>query len=330
MARISPKLWLGILIILALGVAGAIYFARPHPTGRPVVAIATLMTHPSLDALEKGLRDELADEGYVEGKNIEYVVRNANGQIPLTATIANELASRNPSVIVPITTPMAQAVLKAWKGPIVFSSVTDPISAKVVPTLAGQPNITGASDAWPYEAQIKLIRELTPKARRIGVLFNPGESASQFGIQQIRKFAAQEGLILVEAPVSSTNDMYPAARGLVGRVDALYLSSDNTVISGMAGALKVALENKLPYYVGDSGTVEKGGLAAVSVGYYQHGRHTGQLIARTLRGERNIPVVVESGTEVFVNTKAAELMGVVIPENVLKRAAHVYIEIRSQ
>jgi putative ABC transport system substrate-binding protein len=158
----------------------------------------------------------------------------------------------------------------------------------------------------------------------LGVLFNPGEAASQYGIREIRKYAEPLGFTLVEASVSSTNDVFPAARNLASRVDALFLSSDNTVIAGMAGALQVARQNKLPLYVGDSGTVQKGGLAAVSVGYLALGRETGKLAARVLRGERNIPTFVAHGDEIYVNTKAAEMMGVTIPESVLQRATKVF------
>jgi putative ABC transport system substrate-binding protein len=289
------------------------------------IAISTLMPHPALDAVQEGLKAELTAEGFIEGKNTSYIIQNANSQIQLAAGIANDLAARNPNVIVAITTPMAQAVAKVAKAPVVFAAVTDPVGAGLVASVEkGEPNITGTSDAWPYDAQLKLIREITPNATRLGVLFNPGEAASQYGIQQIRKYAAPLGFTLVEGSVSSTNDVFPTARGMIGRVDALFLSSDNTVIAGIAGALQVAKQNRIPLYVGDSGTVQKGGLAAVSVGYLELGRETGKLVARVLRGERNIPTVVAQGTEIYLNTAAAELMGVKIPESVMKRATKVF------
>jgi putative ABC transport system substrate-binding protein len=324
MRRISKGIIALALAVLVVG--GWVLWSslRNEDTPKPVVAVATLMTHPALSELERGMRDELASQGFVDGRTIDFVHRNANGQVQLTSTIANELAAMNPAVTVPITTPMAQAVVQTARGPVVFASVTDPIGARVVTTLAGQPRITGASDAWPYEAQLRLIREITPNVRRIGVFYNPGEAASQTGIREIRRYASELGFTLVEQPVNSTGEMSLAARGLADRVDAFLLSSDNTVISGMAGALRVAIERRIPYYVGDSGTVEKGGLAAVSVGYYQHGRHTGQLIARVLRGETNIPVIVERGEEVSVNLAAAQAMGVTIPPQVLRRATNVY------
>lgn len=289
------------------------------------IGIATLLSEPSLEEVQQGIKEELTHEGFVEGQNTEYIVQNANNQIQLAATIANDLASRDLSVIVPITTPMAQAVAKVAKGPIVFAAVTDPVGAGLVTSIdSGEPNITGTSDAWPYEQQLKLIHTITPKVQRIGVLFNPGDAASQYGMRQIRKLAQDLGFTLVEAAVNSTNDVSPAARGLVGRVDALFLSSDSTVIAGIAAAFQVAQQNKLPLYVGDGGAVKNGGLAAYSVGYLGLGRDTGKLIARVLRGERNIPTVVEHGSEVYLNSEAAKRMGVTIPEAVLKQATKVY------
>jgi putative tryptophan/tyrosine transport system substrate-binding protein len=315
-----------LLTALILGVS-----CRTSPGEQQVktIAIATLMSHPALDAVQDNLKKELERQGFQEGKNVRYVVKNANGQIPLTASIANELAAQNPDIIVAVTTPMAQAVAKTAKCPVVFAAVTDPVGAGVVKSLEqGEPNVTGTSDAWPYEDQLKLIRRISPNAKRLGVLYNPGEAASQYGIKEIKKYAPAHGFEVVEGPVTSTNDVYPVSQSLAGRVDALFLSSDNTVISGVAAAVKAAIERKIPLYVGDSGTVEKGGLAAVSVGYQELGVETGKLAARTLRGEKNIPTVVGHGSEVYLNQKAAEMMGVTIPPDVLSGATKVYTDIK--
>ena len=325
------KKWLlTILIVTVAGIVAVISnkFVKTEPNMK-VVAIATLMSHPALDAVQENLKKELEREGFIDGKNIRYVLKNANGQVQLAANIANELASQDPDVIVAVTTPMAQAVAKVAKRPVVFAAVTDPVGAGLVKSLdVGEDTITGTSDAWPYEDQLKLIRKISPNIKRLGVLFNPGEAASQYGIKEIRRFAPSFGFELVEGSVSSTGEVYPVAQNLAGRVDGMFLSSDNTVIGGVAAAVKVAVEYKIPLYVGDSGTVEKGGLAAVSVGYSELGTETGKLVARTLNGEKNIPTVVARGSEVYINKKAAQMMGVVIPEDVLRNATKVYEEIK--
>lgn len=293
------------------------------------IGISTLMSHPALNSVISSMKEELTARGYIEGKNVEYVLRNANGQVNLTPAIAQELSNMNLDAIVSVTTPMSQAVVKVSRVPVIFSAVTDPVGAKIVKDIKkGQKGVTGVSDAWPYEAQISLIKEILPRAKTIGVLYNPGEAASQYGIKQIRKIAKSKGYSLKEATVSTTTEVYGAASAIVNSVDVLYLSSDNTVIEGVAGAIKVAIENKKPLMVGDSGTVEKGGLVAVSVGYVQVGKDTGVLVDRILKGEDKIPTVIEQGDEIYINAASAKLMNVELPEGLIKRAKKVYQEIK--
>lgn len=318
------------VVLLALSTALLLYWRQTGIKKQDVyrVGIVTLTTHPSLDALQEGLKEKLAAEGFVAGRNVIFVERNANGQVQAAATIANDLATQDLDVVVPITTPIAQAVVKAAKAPVVFSAVTDPIGAGITASLEKpQPTITGASDAWPYHSQLKLIREILPTARRLGVLFNPGDAAAQYGIERIRRLAPKEGFELVEGSISATSEVFPVASNLAQRVDALFLSSDSLVIAGIAGAVRVAIDEKVPLFVGDSGTVAQGGIGAVSVGYRELGRTTGGLVARILRGERNIPIVVASGDEVYLNTEAAQLMGVSIPPKLLSRATRIYTSI---
>lgn len=327
----SHRRFVALLMVLTLTFTVWATSCKPTEQSKKekVIAVATLMSHPALDAVQENMRQQLEKEGFQEGKNVRYVFKNANGQMALTANIASELNSQNPDVIVAVTTPMAQAIVKSSKAPVVFAAVTDPVGAGIVKSMdQGEPNITGTSDAWPYDDQLKLIRRVTPNVKRLGVLYNPGEAASQYGIKEIRRLAPANGFEVIEGAVNSTNEVYPVAQSLVGKVDALFLSSDNTVIGGVAAAVKVAAEHKRPLYVGDSGTVEKGGLAAVSVGYAELGVETGKLVARVLRGERNLPTVVGRGSEVYVNTKAAEMMGVTVPEEVLRSATKVYTEIK--
>lgn len=321
------KKWLSIILaitLLAFVVLAPKIFIKSKPNAK-VIAIATLMSHPALDAVQENMKKELEKLGFHDGKNVRYVIRNASGQVQLAANIATELVAQEPDVIVAITTPMAQSVLKTSRCPVVFAAVTDPVGAGLVKSLdEAETNVTGTCDAWPYEDQLKLIRKISPSAKRLGVLYNPGEAASQYGIKKIRIFAPRLGFDLVEGSVNSTGEVYPVAQNLAERVDVLFLSSDNTVIGGMAGAFKVAVEHKIPLYVGDSGTVEKGGLAAVSIGYSELGIETGKLVARFLNGERKIPTFVARSSEVYINKKAAEMMGVTVPQEVLRSATKIY------
>jgi len=314
-----------ITLLLVVSALGSCH--RPPKNSVKKVAIATLMTHPALDAVIQNMKTELAARGYKEGETIEYSVKNANGDPNLAVTIVRELERENPDVLVAITTPVAQVAVKEANSPIVFSAVTDPVGSGVVSSLQKPPaNITGVSDAWPYKAQLTLARQIIPSARHLAVVFNPGESTSQYGMAQIREIAPTLGFDLVEIPVSSAQEIFGALRLKIRNVDAVYLSSDNTVIEGVPAALSVCLANKKALFVGDSGTVEKGGLAAASVGYPGVGRSTGVLVDRMLHGERSIPVVVAEGDEIFLNLDTAKRIGLTIPPSVRQRATQVFGE----
>jgi len=294
-----------------------------------VIAIANLQEHPILDAVQKGVLDELNRAGYRDGSTAKIIIRNANGDMQKVALIAKELATLRPDVTVAITTPISQAIVKTTTRPIVFGALTDPVGAGIVVSLdQAVPDITGTTDALPYEEQLKLVRRILPNAKRLGILFNPGEAASQFAIKEIRRVAPSLGFELLEGPVSTTNDVYPVAQNLVTRVDVLLISTDNTVASGIAGAVKVAIGKKVPLFACDSGSVEKGAIAAVSPGYYYIGVDTGKLAVRVLRGEGSLRVIPPQGGDIYINRKAAELMGCQLPDDVLKQATKIFEEIK--
>ena len=168
--RNARRATISALIVTAIAIAVLSAGCDASKRAMKTVAIATLMTHPALDAVQDNLKKELARQGYVDGKNVRYIVRNANSQLGLAASIANELAAMKPDVTVAIATPMAQAVAKVARGPVVFAAVTDPVGAGLVAsTDKGEKMITGTSDAWPYGAKLKLIRKISPKIGRAHV-----------------------------------------------------------------------------------------------------------------------------------------------------------------
>ena len=290
------------------------------------VFVITLMSHPSLDTVIENMKIALSELGYIEGESIEYNMKNANGDqnaiIPMLTTIGRS------DMVVAITTPVAQMVTyKVYRIPIVFSAVTDPVGSGIINSMdLPLENITGVSDAWPYESQFALMREIMPDARNIGVPNNPGDSASQYGMNMVQGLAPKYGFDITEIPAFSTAVMYGNLRTFVreGELDAIYIISDNTVISGFAAILKIASRHDLPIFAGDSGTVEQGAVASVSVGYSGVGRITGELVARTLQGETHIPVQVIENGDIILNLNAAKEIGLDIPPDVLARAAKVF------
>ncbi len=300
----------------------------------PVVAadktlkITAIVEHPALDAARKGIKDELAERGYEAGKNLSWEFQSAQGDVGTAGQIAKKFVGDNPDVIVAIATPSAQAAVAAARGtvPIVFTAVTDPVAAKLItnPDRPGA-NVTGVTDLSPLGAHLDLIKELTPTARRVGVPHNPGEANAVVLVELLKKMAPSRGMEIVTASAPSTNDVLSAARSLVGKVDVIYVPTDNTVVSALESIIKVGIDAKIPVYAGDTDSVPRGAMAALGFNYYDIGRQTGRMIVRIFKGEKpgNIPVEGVNKTELYVNPGSATKMGVSIADAVIKRAKKV-------
>lgn len=291
------------------------------------VAITQIVEHPSLDAAREGIIDELQNAGFVLGEDLEVDYQNAQGNPATAAQIARKFVGDAPDVIVAISTPSAQAVAAATRDiPVVFSAVSDPVGAKLVKDL-DRPggNITGTSDLAPVAQQLDLIKEITPAAKKLGVIYNPGETNSVTLVNLLKELAPKRGFALSEAAAPRTGEVLSAARQLQGRVDAIYIPLDNTVVSALESVIKVANEAKLPVYSADIDSVERGTLAALGFDYYDLGRQTGRLVVRLLGGEKpgTIPVERVHDMNLLVNPEAAEILGITVPETVLNRAVNL-------
>ncbi|WP_369602138.1 ABC transporter substrate-binding protein [Hahella sp. SMD15-11] len=291
------------------------------------VAITQIVEHPALDACRTGVRDELAAQGYKEGENLRWIYENAQGNPATAAQIAKKFAGEQPDVIVAITTPSAQTVAASVRGiPVVFAAVTDPVGAKLVESL-DKPGklITGTTDMLPLERHLELVKRVVPGVKRIGTLYNPGEANSVSLVKRLKSVASAQELEVVEAVATKTSEILNAAKSLVGKVDAIYLLTDNTVISAVEAVIQVGERNKLPVIAADTDTVKRGAVAAYGFNYYDVGRQTGKIVARILKGESpaNIPVQGVEKLELYVNPKAAERMGITLDESLIKEAKAV-------
>jgi putative ABC transport system substrate-binding protein len=315
--------WLKISAALALtlGLAG------PAAAADAVVAVTAIVEHPALDAVRQGVQDQLAADGYEVGKNLDFQFESAQGNPATAAQIAQKFAGDAPDVIVAISTPSAQAVAGATKDiPIVFSAVTDPLGAKLVDSLQRPGgNVTGMSDLSPIGAHLDLIKEITPDVATLGVIYNPGEANSVTLLDLLTLSAPERGIEIVEAAAPRSSDVQAAAQSLVGRVDAIYVPTDNTVVTALEAIVGVGVDNQLPVYAGDTDSVPRGAMAALGFNYYDIGIQTGKIVARVLGGEApgDIPVEGVEITELYVNPGAAERMGVTLPEAVIARAKTV-------
>jgi len=288
---------------------------------RPSVAIFNLLSHPILDASVKGIKEGLADNGYGAGE-VRLIEVNANGEMDKLNTFALELLSARPDVIVPVSTPVTQAVAKV-AGPeqaIVYSTVTNPDDVGMQSEPA---NMTGVSDAVNYAANLDLIQAALPNARSLGIMYNSGERNSQFGVEQTRKLAEERNLDLVVVSIAGSGEVADAARSMVGTVDAFYVGSDNTVVSAIEALTSVAYENDIPVFASDAGSVQRGAAAAISVDYEQVGLAAGELVARILDTgvlPGTIAPVSVQGDLLVVNVAAIERLGLTIPAEMMAGA----------
>jgi len=291
------------------------------------VSVTAIVEHPALDAVRDGVRDGLGEAGYKEGENLEFTYESAQGNPATAAQIAREFVGNSPNVIVPISTPSAQAAAAATREiPIVFSAVTDPLAAGLVKSNE-EPggNVTGVSDLTPIADHVALIKELVPNVKSVGFIFNPGEANSVVLLDLFKKEAEKQGLSVVEAPANKSADVQAAARSLVGKAEAMYVPTDNTIVSALEALVGVANDNDLPLISGDTDSVERGALASVGFNYYELGKDTAEVVVKVLKGENPgaIPVTFASGTDLVVNRKAAEAMGVELPQAIVDRATKV-------
>lgn len=311
---------------------GAIAVGCGGPNADPAstlksVSVTQIVEHPSLNAVRDGLKEELIAAGFTPDQTLNWQWESAQGN-PATATqIAQKFAGESPNVIVAISTPSAQSAAQAAKQtPVIFSAVTDPINAKLVKQLESPGGlVTGVRDFAPADKHLDLITRLVPQAKRIGVLYNAGESNSVSIVKFLKQSAVDRQLTIEEATVSNSAEVANAARSLVGKVDAIYVPTDNTLVSALNSVLQVGIQNQLPVFSGDNESVEKGAIASLGFNYYDIGKQTGKIVARVLNGESpgNISVESPAKVELAVNPQAAAQMGVKIPDALLQEAVKV-------
>lgn len=292
-----------------------------------VVAITQIVEHPALDAVHEGVKDELAEQGYVVGDNLKLMFETAQGNSAIASQIARKFVGERPDLIVAIATPSAQTVAAAARNiPVVFSAVTDPVGARLVQSLeAPGANITGVTDMLPLERHIDLLQRIMPDAKRIGTVYNPGEANAVALVELLEESLKQRGLTLEKAPAVRTSDVLGAARSLVGKADLIYLTTDNTVISAAEAVISVGERSKIPVFAADTATVSRGAVAALGFDYYDLGRQTGDMVVRILEGADPATMAVErvEQLDLFVNPGAAEKMGITLSDELISEAKKV-------
>ncbi|MBD9402147.1 ABC transporter substrate-binding protein [Comamonas sp. CMM02] len=310
---------------------GAVALAIASMTGAHAadksVAVTAIVEHPALDAVRDGVQAALKAEGFESGKNLKWQYQSAQGNTGTAAQIARKFVGDKPDAIVAIATPSAQAVVASTKSvPVVFSAVTDPVVAKLVPSWeASKTNVTGVSDLLALDKQMNLVKQVVPTAKRVGMVYNPGEANSVVVVKELQKLLPTLGMTLVEAAAPRSVDVSSAARSLIGKVDVIYTSTDNNVVSAYEALVKVGQDAKIPLVASDTDSVKRGAVAAYGINYRDLGEQTGRMVARILKGEApgTIKPEVSTKMELFVNPTAAEKQGIKLSDALVKSAAQV-------
>ena len=279
------------------------------------IGISQFITHQSLDATREGFVDELAKQGYVEGENIEIDFQNAQGEQRNLKTISQQLAESS-DVVLAIATPSAQSLANTTQTtPVIFSAVTDPVSAKLVESREHPGgNVTGTSDqsSDAISTQINLIKKVLPKAKTIGILYTQSEPNSVVQKDEAKRLLEEKGFTVVEKTILDSNNVKAAAESLMAEVDMVFVPTDNIISSTMETVKQVSIKHKVPVFGGSTEMVAVGGLYNYGTNYEELGRQTARMLVRILKGEKpeNIAVELPEKLELHTNQEMADALGI--------------------
>ncbi len=317
--------------IVTMFLAAALLATATAASAAPAkISVSQFVEHPALNAIAKGFKDDLQENGVVA----EYKEYNANGNMGTAGQIATQIASDGPDLILAIATPSAQACAKAYEKapqlantPMLFTGITDPLAAGLVKDYQKPgPNITGVSNQMPMEKHLQMLRRVLPKLATLGVLYNSGEVNSVSNVKRLKEAAAKMNITVLDGPATNTADVFQAAQSLVGKVEALFVPTDNTVVSALEAVIKVCEKTRLPLFSADTDSVKRGTIAAMGFDYYQHGKQTGAMARKILAGAKpeDLPVEFQKDLVFHVNPKAAERMGLTLEKAIIDSANTLY------
>lgn len=286
------------------------------------IGAATIVSHPSLDLIYDGVKEGLAEAGYVEGENLEIALENPQGDMSTLTSIANTYAQGDEDLYVAIATPPAVALAQVITDkPIVFASVTDPVAAGLVDSM-DKPggNVTGTSDQIPPDRQLAVLQEILPELETLGIVYTSSEVNAEVQAKAMQEAAEAAGITVKVATIVNANELGQAAESL--DVDAYWTANDNAVISALESLLQVAEANKRFVFTSDADSVTRGAGASFSTDYKAQGLQTATMIAKILDGAdpADVPVEIQKGLELTINPEAAKRMGVELPQSIIDQA----------
>lgn len=297
------------------------------------IGVAKLAEHVSLVEVSEGFTAKLKELGFEDGVNIEIDYKDAQGEPANNQAIIDTFKTDKKDLILSIATSTSQAAIKVSDDiPIIFSAVSDPVSAGLVDSLENTGrNVTGVSDALDLEQFSELIFNLSPDIKKMGFLYNLGEVNSIDAINAFKEVLKDKNIEFVDGGVTNTSEVAQAAQVLVNKgVDAIFTPSDNTLASQIGPAARVAEDGKIPFYVGADSMVKGGALATVGIDYKLIGEDAAIMAAAILNGEKeakDIPVKVYSDElSIYINKKVADSIGITIPDSIKNNPKLILIE----
>ncbi len=323
-----PKILSPLLILLlVISVSNAI--AQEKKSKKLIkIGVIESVSRSDLDADAKGFEKALADAGFKEGAQITYIRKNSQGKVADAQAIVQKFIDEKVDLIHSIAILSSQVAVKRIKNiPIVFSSVSDPVRAGLVPkvslpeTKTGT-NVTGVTDRWPVHLQFEMSTKFIPRAKKWGTIYNARDADSRIPIQEMRESAKKLGVELIEAKISIRGETMQAVQSLSGKVQAIHLTHDHTTESAFGVIVKVCNEKKIPLFTGDVYSVPRGAIAAYGLDYFVVGHSAGKKAVQILRGERSgdIPWGPAEECLLVINEGAAKAQGVIISPDILKKA----------
>lgn len=288
------------------------------------IGITQIAEHPALDGARDGFIAALESEGFTDGKNIEIEYQNAQGDNPTASTIANNFVSSKKDLILAIATPSAQAAYNATKDiPILITAVTDPVLSGLAESWEKPgKNVTGTSDAAPVEKQFELLKAFVPEAKNVGVIFNTSEANSEIQVEGVEKIAEKNGMKVITAGVTATNDIPQALASIRDKIDVLYVPTDNMVAAAMPIIAEQCIKSGIPVIGSERAHVDNGALATEGIDYYKLGFQTGLAAVEVINGKNpaEMEISVLKDTELVINETTAAKLGIEIPEDLRARA----------
>jgi len=293
-------------------------------TEQYTIGIAQFGEHGSLDNCREGFIAGLAEEGFVEGQNLTIINENAQFDTGISNQIAQNFVAKKVDMIAAIATPMAQSSFNAAKDkdiPVIFTAVTDPVAAMLT-----EGNVTGTSDKLPVEAQLKLIREMLPTAKNIGILYTTSEVNSISTIAEYKSLAGDYGFEIVDMGISTAADIPLAMDRILTEVDAITNLTDNTVVGSLPVVLSKASAKNIPVFGSEIEQVKLGAVASEGIEYIELGKQTGRMAAAILKGEKTADETqfeTIDASSLYINSKVMEDLGLTLPQELLDRATDV-------